>query len=324
MTTTPYQAVMTELAAGENLLIDGATGTELQRRGVPMAQEAWCAPASASHPRILRTIHEDYIRAGARLITANTFASTREILEPVGLGDQFVQLNRISVELAVEARDRVAAPHPVLVAGSITHITPGGGGKRLSPQHSDCARFEADCTEMAAIHKQAGCDLIIAEMMGDPDYAPCVIRAAQANELPVWVGLSVSGTSAGPLTACAGGAIPFAEVLAPIVETGGDVMGIMHSEADLIEPALALLKQHWTGPLLAYPDCIDPRQPGDTDVDLSRVPSEEIFVDYCRGWMRSGVQVLGGCCGMSVSHIAALSAYLAEMPGDHHSGHFRK
>ena len=302
---------MAEITAGKTLVIDGATGTELQRRGAPMAREAWCAPATESHPELLRAIHEDYIKAGARVIIANTFASTKEILEPVGLGAKFVQLNKRAVELAVEARANVATQQAVLVAGSITHITPGRGGMRLTPQLSDCAKFEADCIHMAAIHKEAGCDLIIAEMMGDPDYAPCVIRAAQANDLPVWVGFSAKQDANGSLIACANGSIPLEDVFAPIVAAGGDVMGIMHSDAELTQAALTSLKKYWPGPLLAYPDSIEPRAVGETDVNLSHVISEDVFVAHCMNWMKSGVQVLGGCCGLTVSHITALSERLA-------------
>jgi S-methylmethionine-dependent homocysteine/selenocysteine methylase len=304
-----YKAVLSEILDGNIIVIDGATGTELQRRGVPMRQRAWCALATESHPETLRSIHEDYIDAGARIVTANTFASTREILEPLGLGDKFVSLNRRSVELAVEARDRSSSQKPVLVAGSISHTRPARAG-RWSPEHSDVAKFEADCTEMAAIHKEAGCDLILAEMMGDSDFTPCVTRAAQSNDLPIWVGLSAMQRSDGVLGTYTTEAVPFEEVLESIVATGVDVMGVMHTKAELITPALKLLKRHWSGPLMAYPDSIPTRQKESDKISLNHVLSEDIFVDHCLRWLNAGVQVLGGCCGLTISHIASLSECL--------------
>ena len=68
------------LASGEILILDGATGTELQRRGVPMHDEAWSAAAIVTHPDTVRAVHEDYIRAGAQVIITNTFSTGRLLL----------------------------------------------------------------------------------------------------------------------------------------------------------------------------------------------------------------------------------------------------
>ena len=316
MTTSRYQLVVAEIKAGETLVIDAGTGSELQRRGVSMEREAWCALGTETHPQTLREIHEDYIKAGARVITANTFASSREILEPVGLGDKFIELNKQSVELAVEARERVPTQKDVLVAGSITHITPSGRSQGLS-FYSDPQKFEADCTEMAAIHKAAGCDLILAEMMGDQVYAPCVFRAAQANGLPVWIGVSAIRNKDGSLINFESVPALLNDVLEPIVAAGiaagSDVMGIMHSKPAATLPALQLLRQYWSGPLMAYPDSVAYRDNvDDKDLNLDTVINEQEFVDYCDHWKQHDVQVLGGCCGLTVSHIQALANHLAE------------
>ena len=85
------------------VILDGATGTELQRRGAPMDDDAWCAVATATHPDQLRAIHEDYIRAGADIVTANTFASARHLLERAGIGERTAELQRLAVRLAREA-----------------------------------------------------------------------------------------------------------------------------------------------------------------------------------------------------------------------------
>ena len=62
------------IAEGEVIILDGATGTELERRGVPMHGEAWSAMALYTHPEVVRQVHEDYIRAGADIIITNTFS----------------------------------------------------------------------------------------------------------------------------------------------------------------------------------------------------------------------------------------------------------
>ena len=90
--TDAMAAIARKLADGDTIILDGATGTELQKRGAPMDDGAWCAVATASHPELLRAIHEDYVRAGADIVTANTFASARHLLERAGIGERTAEL----------------------------------------------------------------------------------------------------------------------------------------------------------------------------------------------------------------------------------------
>ena len=113
-----------QLEADQIVLIDGATGTELQRRGVPMDMVAWSGAAVLTHPDAVRETHEDYIRAGAKVIITNTFGSTRQMLEPAGYGDQVEAVHRDAVQLARQACDNVAE-QAVAVAGSISSEPPG-------------------------------------------------------------------------------------------------------------------------------------------------------------------------------------------------------
>ncbi len=78
------------LEAGDVLILDGAIGTELQRRGAAMDGMSWCAVATKTSPDLLCGLHEDYIRAGADVITTNSFSSARHVLEPAGLGDEVI------------------------------------------------------------------------------------------------------------------------------------------------------------------------------------------------------------------------------------------
>src|SRR5262245_30786936 len=109
---------------GDVVILDGAMGSELQRRGVPMHHVAWSAAALATHPEIVQAAHEDYLRAGAEILTANSFGTSRHVLAPAGLGDRVAELNRRSIELARAARDRVAPRHDVWIAGSMSSFVP--------------------------------------------------------------------------------------------------------------------------------------------------------------------------------------------------------
>ena len=102
---SPYAALKVQLDAGRMVLIDGGTGTELEHRGAEMVSGAWCAMATLTAPETLREVHRDYIRAGAGVITINTFSTNRNMLDPAGLGHHFEEANRRPAEVALEARE---------------------------------------------------------------------------------------------------------------------------------------------------------------------------------------------------------------------------
>ena len=309
MTTSPLEAIERRLEAGKIIVIDGATGTELERRGATMNDRAWCAMATLTDPALLRQVHEDYIRAGARVITANTFSTNRNMLEPAGLGSRFEELNRRAVELAHEARERTGTVERVAVAGSMSHQVPilEGADQRDAHAIPTPEVTEANFREMAELLAASGVDLILMEMMSDPELANPAIAAAVATGLPVWVGFSVRMAESGNPVAYVRQEQSAAEMLDMIPLDGIRVAGVMHSEVDTIAPMIELLKARWNGPLMAYPDSGYFKMPHWQFVDT--LPVDD-FVAYSRQWIAAGVQIVGGCCGLGVEHIEALTASL--------------
>jgi methionine synthase I (cobalamin-dependent) len=172
---TDAMAVVTrKLMQGDAVVLDGATGTELQKRGVPMDDGAWCAVATATHPDQLRSIHEDYIRAGADIVTANTFASARHLLERAGIGERTAELNRLAVRLAREAAARAGdeVGRMIAVAGSLSTMRPVGKGTDQRDPSVDLAAipWAANLREAAELQAEAGADLLLLEMMSDLEH----------------------------------------------------------------------------------------------------------------------------------------------------------
>lgn len=310
MTPSPLEALELSLKAGKLIVIDGATGTELERRGAAMHDKAWCAMATLTAPELLRGVHEDYIRAGARLITANTFSTNRLMLEPAGLESHFETLNRRAVELACQARERTGTIGRVAVAGSMSHQVPliGGGDQRDHHAIPSPEVAAAYFREMAEVLAESGVDLILLEMMSDPALANPAMAAAVATGLPVWVGFSVRAGEAGTPVAYARPELDATAMFDAIALEGVRVAGIMHSPVNLIASTLELLKQRWSGPLMAYPDSGYFEMPHWQFVDI--IPPDD-FVAFSRPWIAAGVQIVGGCCGLGVEHIKALTAALA-------------
>lgn len=301
--TASYRAIADRLAAGGMVLLDGATGTELERRGAPMSSGAWCALATEAAPDLLREVHADYLAAGADVIIVNSFANARWMLRAAGAEARWEAINRQAVAIAREARDTAGFG---CVAGAISCMRPIPEGTD-NPDDGLLALGEAEARagyrELAQLFAAEGCDLIVMEMMMERDHSRWAVEAALETGLPVWVGYSVKRDAAGALVPFSRPPAPMAEVFAEIAALGGDAAGVMHSSANDTGPGLDLLKQYWGGPLLAYPESGHFAMP---HWQFEDVMSPAELVRYAEGWTGQGVQILGGCCGLGVEHIAAL------------------
>ena len=296
----------TALRKGEVRLLDGATGTELEKRGVPMTSNAWSGRAALDHIETLEAIHRDYIEAGADIITANTYATSRALLERDGLGERFEAINRASVQAARQARERCHRPD-VMVAGSLSHRGPIAGGSAEPDPHAAIGLDEMAeaLREQALLLRDEGCDLLLLEMMYDPARMPLVFEAAAETGLPVWAGFSARRGENGQLLGFGPGEdIPFAQIVSILNDWEVDAAGIMHTPANLVSDALTILRRCFDGPLMAYPDSGYFKSPHWQFEDVI-APSE--LRRYAEEWIEEGAQVLGGCCGLSPEHIAALA-----------------
>ncbi len=307
-----------KLSKGETIVLDGATGSEIARLGGAMDAAAWCGVANKTHPEVVRLVHEEYIRAGADVVTANTFATCRHVLAGAGLADETVSITARAVELAREAVNEVAPDRPVAVAGSMSNNRawiPGtvSPDPRFLPTPAEEA---ANYREMAETLAEAGVDLILMEMMSDIDRASLVTAAAVETGLPVWIGVSCSILADGSVGAwdmhteepahrlSPDHTKPRTKSLDPLIEAMAafepQVMGIMHSTVDAMDAGLEVLSEHWRGPVMAYPE---------TSAGHALEPAA--FASDCRDWVESGVQIIGGCCGTTIEHIRSM---VSELP----------
>jgi len=177
-----YRSLMKRANDGECILLDGATGTEVERRGVPQHKNAWNGAAALSHPEILRQIHEDYINLGAEIIISNTFSTNKHALSDADEAHNFEALNERAVKLAVEAREHLNKDN-ILVAGGISYWT-------WTENKPSLDELNASITQQAKIMADAGADLIMLEMMADIEKMMITLKAAETSGLPIWVGLS--------------------------------------------------------------------------------------------------------------------------------------
>jgi homocysteine S-methyltransferase len=300
-----YAAIDERLRAGGIVLLDGGTGTELEKRGVTMDPSAWCGIAALENADILEAVHASYLAAGADIITANTYASSRLMLEPAGYADRFGEINRNAVAAAQRARES-SGRRDAVVAGSLSQMCPmTPASDRADPDSAPpYSKIRDAFHELAALLADAGCDLILLEMMYDPRRLELAFEAALATGLPVWAGFSARRDAAGKVLGFAPDrSIPFDEVLAVLDSAEVQAAGAMHTPSDLIGDAIALVRRKFDGPLLAYPDSGYFRMP---NWQFEAIIEPSTLVEFARTWIDDGVQIIGGCCGLSPDHIAAL------------------
>ena len=305
MASDVYEKARRRLQGGAVLLLDGGVSTELQRRGVPMADEIWSGRVALDHWEAVVDMHRVYIDAGADVITANTYASSRLMLAPVGLDGHVEEINRRSVDAALAARERAGA-RDVLIAGSLSHAIPLQIRSEANPVEDNLgdAVLAAAFEEMTAILTQSGADLLLLEMMSKPNRMTQLFGAVADCSLPVWCGLSVKRGEADALVAIHDARVPFEDNVAQAAAQEFDVWGIMHTSADLIEEAMQTLRAADGRTLMAYPDSGYMEMPNWQFVDTI---TPERFAEFAEQWIGAGAQIVGGCCGLGPEHIAAIS-----------------
>jgi S-methylmethionine-dependent homocysteine/selenocysteine methylase len=293
---------------GEFVLMDGALGTELERRGVPFAGEGWSALAVRDHGEVIRQVHADYIKAGAKLHIVNSFALARHVLEPLGLGDEFEQLNRRAVGLFDDAAKEIGVARNTLWAAGSLSTFAANSDRSLLPRGE---ALVANYSDQAKVLLAAGVDLFALEMLFDIDVSLAMLKAVEGLGLPVILGFTCERDPVDATAVIMHGGMgsqvwSLEEVLRRVIdaiESNDVILSIMHSEAEVTDAALEILNRHWGGPVAVYPNS------GyfvDLHMQFDSVCSVEEFEHAARQWMAAGVQIVGGCCGIGPAHIRGL------------------
>lgn len=315
-------------------VMDGGTGSEIGKRAPEtLNNDCWVGASHLSCPEVVESVHADYLRAGAQMIITNTYASNRHCLQAANLEPHTVEANTIACRIAHQAREKVAKGDVCFVCGSISTAPPENAhfNKKTNsistqtkivaeavessnptskswwpPQEEELNNFE----EQATVLKAAGVDCIALEMVKDLYHGALILRAAAKSGLPVMLGITVGKDSSGNFCLRDDKTKPLAEQLKQLLALCPTVIcvSVMHSPAEWCADALDVVSGVWSGVMGCYPNNGDASTwPEWNEGDLC----PERFVDFARQWRKKGATVIGGCCGIGVEHIRALSADLA-------------
>ena len=328
----PSRSIVERLKAGDVILMDGGTGTELQRRGVNISKGAtvakrptappqyasqqvagvtyrsvtglgvWSAPANLEAPDVVRAVHEDYLRAGAEILITNTFYTTRAMLSKIGEQDRWEEYARKAVALALEARARIN-PEAYIAGGFAPPFT-----GNLREELENAARVLAD----------AGVDFLLPEYFGgdtihESPIADCVtaVEACAKTGLPVFLGICNVKED---------GTLLYGETFPDLVRAleGKKLDGIllMCTQPPAVSACLPKLRAAYSGPIGAYAELgyeENPRFGASPDQQFFVIGGQqeytpERYAAFAKEWKGMGAQVIGGCCGTGPEHIAAIRA----------------
>ena len=276
------------------IILDGAMGTELFRRGVETRLPSWSAHALLHQPDLVREIHEDYINAGAEIITTNTFRTSFRSLNKVGQGHLSKNMTELAVSLAKEARKN-AAQTDVWIAGSVAPLE-DCYEPELMPDMTTAAKEHSQMIELLA---GSGVDLLLIETMNSIEEAAAAAQSAATTGLPFFVSW-VCGTDGNILNGHS-------------LQRGMDVLMAYHPSAFLVnctptihlKAALSqLLKAPGTLPVGAYGNIGKPEPV--FGWEFTNELDAAAYSEYAADWIRAGAKIVGGCCGTSPDYIRSI------------------
>ncbi len=280
------------------LLCDGAMGTLLYANGVPY--ERCFDELNLVQPDLIQRIHQEYLTAGAEIVETNTFGANRFKLARYGLEDRVRDIIFRAVKFAREARE--VCGQPVFLAGAV-----GPSGRALAPAGEiSPAEARAAFGEQIEALLEAGADLLVLETFPDLDeLRQAILAAREVCDLPVVAQISFADdgttlTGRGP-----------AEVAAALAKLEVVVIGVNcglgpQLALDVVQQMQAAEGVYLaTQPNAGFPSRLEGR--------FQYYSTPEYFADYTRRFAEAGVRLIGGCCGTTPRHTAAMRQALDEL-----------
>ena len=286
------------LASGKPILADGAMGTVLHARGVPF--DACFDELNLTQPDLVLSVHKEYLEAGAQIIETNSFGANRHKLAAHGLSEQVAEINSAAVALARRAIEETGKE--ALIAGSVgplgVRMAPFG---RVKPEQA----YEAFREQIAAL-AEAGADLIVLETQSDLYELREGIRAAKdIGDLPVIASVTFTRDDRTLL-----GDTP-RQAAKLIAEAGADVIGANCSggPSQLLRVIQAMRRAEPGAKFSVMPNAGWPEQIGGR---IMYPASADYFSEHALAFHQAGAVVIGGCCGTTPAHIAAMRSALED------------
>ena len=282
------------------LILDGAMGTELQRRGVDTGLPLWSANALMARPEVVLQIHKDYIAAGADIITTNTFRTTRRTMRRANLPDRSRQLTASAVEMARHAREAFPDRN-VLIAGSIAPLEDCYRPDLVPPD----AQLRDEHAELAERLAGAGVDFLLIETINTTREAFAACEAATRTGKEVVLsfvcdnsGHLLSGESVTDAVKSVAGLHPTAFSI--------NCVSPRYLKQAILNLQSSIDNLKLTNPIAVYGNVGLPENERQGWEFTHDITADE-YARHAHQWMREGVSIIGGCCGTTPEYIMAMA-----------------
>lgn len=290
----------------EIAFLDGGLGQEIQNRAQAGPHPLWSVKVMYDEPSVVRAVHRDFIAAGARVITANTYTASPPRLRRDGDINQIQDIHKTALQLVHDAVYE-AGDDTIQIAGCLPPLV----GSYVAEVSLDYESSLADYRQLVSL-QAPHVDVFLIETMSNITEAKAALTAVKETSVPGFVGLTV--TDDGTNTLRSGETLWQAtDQLLPLGPAG---LMINCSMPEVVSAAISLLAD-LPIPFGGYANgftSIDALRPGGTVASLSARTdlSPEAYADFACSWIDAGARIIGGCCEVGPSHIAYLAARLQQ------------
>jgi S-methylmethionine-dependent homocysteine/selenocysteine methylase len=284
------------------VLLDGGMGQELIRRSSNPPSPLWSAKVLMDEPEIVEAVHRDYVAAGAKVLTLNTYSATPERLARDASEELFESLQARAIEIAQRATDG-----GVTIGGCIPPLF-GSYKPETAPEYEICL----DTYRRVVAQQRAAVDVFICETLSSVKEIKAAVTAAAESGKPVWCGMSVMDED--------GTRLRSGELLADgaqaAQDAGAAAVMVNCSWPEAVGEAMPILAE--TGlPFGGFANGftkIDALEMGGTVDGLTTRTDlgPDQYADHAIGWVDAGARIVGGCCEVGPHHIQKLAQRLNE------------
>jgi S-methylmethionine-dependent homocysteine/selenocysteine methylase len=292
MTRDEPSALSQSLNAKTPLILSGAMGTELERRGVAIGLPLWSANALLHAPEIVLRIHSDYIEAGADIIVTNTFRTNRRVFKNANLPDDSFALTKNAVELAHRAREKFPERR-ILIAGCVAPVEDcykpelGPSEKELENEHAELVERLVEC----------GVDFLLIETMTTIREAYAAAKAAKTSGKEFVVSFTCKHD--GMLY----GGERLEDASKAVAELQPTMLGLNCISPRYLSPLIRQLKSAIPHSAIKFAVYGNIGKPDVREGAMVRDVAPDEYARFAHEWRSLGAAMIGGCCGTTPEYI---------------------
>ena len=289
-------------------LLDGGMGKTLERNGAPFRQPEWSALALIEDPDHVRTAHQQFVEAGADVITTNNYA-----IVPFHIGQERFEREGVALTALSASLAREAAAGGTQVAGSIPPLFGS-----YEPDKFD-AKFAPSYLGRIVDSLAPNVDFFLAETQSSVEEASFSMRAAGNYDLPIWVSFSLDDDQTQEAVLRSGESLEAAVDAAVAGNAEAVLFNCSHPEILSMAIPRAVEQAQGGFAVGGYANAFLPKPQNYSANEVVLGHREDLdptgYLEFVKEWIDAGATVVGGCCGIMPEHIAAMRAHLDSRNG---------